>query len=253
MTPVTALALAEIKKLGCYLTNYLTDDPWNRSHGSSWFLGALSTYDHVFTTRRVNIAELQTLGLRHVSYLPFAWDPTLCPGKLYSESELESYRSEVVFVGGGDRDRVPYFVALIRAGFQIALYGNYWERFPETRSIARGMLPASDMPKAVAAGKVALCLVRRANRDGHCMRTFEVTAAGGCMLTEDTSEHRDILGREGDCVLYFISADEMVAKARWLLENDAERVRLATAARAHIRTSTNTYASRLRQILESVP
>lgn len=252
IAPLTVEALAGIKKLGCYCTNYLTDDPWNPSHRSRWFLRALSIYDHVFTTRRVNLTDLQALGVRRVSYLPFAWDPTLCPERKYSENELRDYTADIVFAGGGDLDRVPYFVALARAGFRVALYGSYWDRFAGTRNLARGRLPVSDLPKAIAGARIALCLVRRANRDGHCMRTFEVPAAGGCMLTEDTEEHREILGREGECVLYFRTTDEMIAKARWLLENDTERARLAFAVRAHIRTSSNTYANRVTRILEAV-
>jgi hypothetical protein len=126
----------------------------------------------------------------------FAWDPALCPGRNYSESELKDYSGDIVFVGGGDSDRVPYFAALVRAVFSVALYGTHWDRFAETRRLTRGQLPIAELPKGIPA-RIALCLVRRSNRDGHCMRTFEVPAVGGCMLKEDTEEHREILGREG--------------------------------------------------------
>ena len=249
IAPLTFEALAEISKLGVYCAVYLTDDPWSRFHRSKWFLRALSSYDHVFTTRRANVSDLQSLGVRRVSYLPFAWDPALFPERRYSESELQHYRSDIVFAGGGDANRVPYIAALARAGFEVALYGTYWERFVETRALTRGQLPISELPKAIAGSRIALCLVRHANRDGHCMRTFEVPAAGGCMLTEDTEEHREILGPDGECVLYFRQIDDMIVKARWLIENEAERARLATACRTRIRTDSNTYKQRLIRIL----
>ena len=252
IAPVTLGALAEINKLGIYCTAYLTDDPWSPFHKSKWFLQALSGYDHVFTSRRANIDDLQTLGIRRVSYLPFGWDPSLCPDLKYSETELQPYRADIVFAGGGDANRVPYFAALARAGFRVALYGTYWERFAETRDLTRGQLPITELPKAIAGARIALCLVRRANRDGHCMRTFEIPAAGGCMLTEDTEEHREILGRDGECVLYFRQIDEMIERARWLIEHGAERARLAAAARARIRTNSNTYKHRLTRILLAV-
>jgi spore maturation protein CgeB len=84
------------------------------------------------------------------------------------------------------------------------------------------------------------------------MRTFEVPAAGGCMLAEETEEHLEILGPDGECVLYFRTIDEMIVRARWLLGNHAERLRLASAARARIRTDSNTYKHRLARILEAV-
>ena len=252
IAPLTLEALAEIRKLGCYCANYLTDDPWNPSRRSRWFLRALRGYDHVFTTRRANISDLEAVGVRRVSYLAFAWDPILCPERKYSENELQDYRADIVFAGGGDADRVPYFAALARAGFRVALYGTYWDRFAETRPLTRGQLPIAELPKAIAGARIALCLVRRANRDGHCMRTFEVPAAGGCMLTEETEEHREILGPDGECVLYFRTIDEMIVRARWLLENQAERARLAAAARTRIRTDSNTYKHRLTRILAAV-
>ena len=53
------------------------------------------------------------------------------------------------------------------------------------------------------AAKVNLCLVRRAKRDGHVMRSFEIAAVGGCMLAQDTDEHREIFGPEGEAVRLF--------------------------------------------------
>jgi hypothetical protein len=47
------------------------------------------------------------------------------------------------------------------------------------------------------------CPVRRASRDGHIMRSFEIAAVGGCMLAQDIDEHREIFGSEGEAVVYF--------------------------------------------------
>jgi len=252
IAPLTAEALEEIGNLGCCRANYLTDDPWNPRLGSRWFSRALPHYDHVFTTRRANIDDLVAVGIHRVSYLAFGWDPSLFPDKSYSERDLGAYDADVMFAGDGDQDRVPYIAALTAAGLRVAVYGSYWERFAETRQIARGRIAVTDLPKAIMGARIALCLVRRGNRDGHCMRTFEVPAAGGCMLTENTEEHREIFGQEGERVLYFRTVDEMIAKAKWLLEDATERTRLAAAARAHIRTHSNTYEQRLISILDSI-
>ena len=142
-------ALEEIGSLGCLRAIYLTDDPWSPTQKAKWFISALPEYDFVFTTRRANLADLKGLGVRRVSYLPFAWDPVLCP-----DSPMEHYESgydpaEIVFAGGADSERVPYIEALAKAGFSIALYGTYWDRFrayakADARSIVRIRTPASD-------------------------------------------------------------------------------------------------------------
>jgi hypothetical protein len=249
LAPVTADALLQIRELGITCINYLTDDPWNPVFRSSWFLKALPQYDRVYTPRRANLDDLRAARCPQVEYLPFAYFPELHYPQKLPEEEWKGLTSDVLFVGGGDRDRVPLIVPLIRAGFDVALYGGYWERYRETRRHMRGHADPVTVRKATAAAKVTLCLVRRANRDGHVMRSYEAPAMGACMLTEDTAEHREILGPEGEAVVYFGGAGEMVDKLRGLLGHDGERRRLAEAARRRVVAGANTYLDRLLTIL----
>ena len=251
LAPIEAQALKEIGAVGVIRINYLTDDTWNPAHRAPWFMEALPLYNHVFSPRRANLEDLRKIGCPNVSYLPFAYAPEIhFPAPPATPEERAQFDADVVFAGGADRDRVPYIAALIRAGFKVGLYGSYWERFKETRKYTRGQADPQTLRKAISGAKVALCLVRRANRDGHVMRTFEVPAIGTCMLTEDTEEHREIFGEEGKAVLYFRTIDEMVEKLRWLLEHDEEKSRLARAAHYLIVNSKNTYKDRLITIYE---
>jgi spore maturation protein CgeB len=95
-------------------------------------------------------------------------------------------------------------------------------------------------------------MVRRANRDGHAMRTFELPASGACMLTEFTEEHCEIFGEEGRTVQYFRTIAEMVEKAAWLIGNAEERRRLARAAHDLITRGGHTYRDRLLTILNTL-
>ena len=78
------------------------------------------------------------------------------------------------------------------------------------------------------------------------MRSYEVPAMRGCLLTEDTAEHREILG---DTVLYFRDHASLVAEARRLLADASLRRQLADAAYARITGGGNTYADRLRDMM----
>ena len=253
IAPIEETTLRRLGKLGVRRINFLTDDPWNRAHYAPWFLKALPHYDHVFSPRRANLEDLRRAGCCNVTYMPFAY----APGVHFSDPPLTAEENrrlaaDVIFAGGADHDRLPWIRALIDAGFSIALYGGYWDRQSDTKRWDRGIAGTHEIRRAVAAARVALCLVRQANRDGHAMRTFELAAMGACILAEDTAEQREILGEDGKGVVYFRSCPEMIEKTRWLLEHDIERRRLRDCARERLSSGKNTYADRLIAMLEYV-
>jgi spore maturation protein CgeB len=250
IAPILAEHISALRSRGIQVLNFLTDDPWNPAHSAGWFFNALREYDVVFTPREANIGDLRKHGCRAVEYLPFAypeeWIQPVQPVLPVAED------ADIIFAGGADRDRVTWITPLISAGLRVELYGGYWGRYPGTRKCARGFITPRELCSAVARSKIALCLVRRANRDGHSMRSYELPAMKACMLVEHTSEHERMFGAEGQSVLYFRSPDEMVGKAKWLIERPEVRKRLREAVYALITQGTNTYTDRLRQILSPV-
>jgi len=250
IAPINRSALQEIGSLGIRRLNYLTDDPWNPAHRSAWFLNALPLYDHVFSTKSANLEDLRRQGVREVSYLPFAYAPEKhFPEPPTTLEEKSRFSSDILFFGGADQDRIPYMAAIIQADFHLALYGGYWKRFRATRAHAKGQADFSTLRKAVSGAKVNLCLVRRANRDGNSMRTFEIPAMGGCMLLEDTREHRELFGDEAKAVVYFRTLGEMIEKLRDLLGDDEKRRRLAEASHQLITQGKHAYIDRLQTML----
>ncbi len=249
LAPIDAATLEHIGQLGTTRLSFLTDDPWNPSVRATWFFDALPHYDHVFSPRRANLEDLSRHGCASVSYLPFGYDPELFFPQEPLASERAHYANELAFVGGADRDRVPYLAAAIGSGADVALYGGYWDRFPETRGNARGHADAETIRKSTSAASVSLCLVRRANRDGHVMRSIEIPAVGGCLLVEDTDEHRALFGPPGHMATYFHEIPDMLDQLGCLLSAKDERRRLAAAASRHIREGRHTYKDRLRTML----
>jgi spore maturation protein CgeB len=241
--PVSGEALEELRRRGITSLNFLTDDPWNRAQYAPWFLKVLPRYDTVFSPRRMNLEDLRALGCRVVSHLPFAYHPELhFPAEGASAAERAV---DVLFAGGADADRLPCVRALVKAGLNVALYGGYWDRHADLRPHA----DLATLRRITPAAKMVLCLVRRANRDGHAMRSFEAPAMGGCLLLEDTPEHRELFGADGEGVVFFRDTGEMVAKAKALLPRAEERARLAAAAHRRICSGGHTYADRLRTML----
>ena len=236
--------------MGVRRLNYLTDDPWNPDHRCRWFFDALLAYDRLFSVRRSNLEDLAKHGCRSVEYLPFGFDPDLFyPAGRDGLEKMDGPPLDVVFAGGADRDRVPYLKALIKAGFRVGLYGAYWDRYPETRNHTLGYATPATLRGVFGSAKVTLCLVRRSNRDGNSMRTFEAPAAGACVLAEETQEHREIFGQEGDAARFFKTPEEAVEKTRVLLANEADRLRMAKRSFEKITQGRHTYQDRLSAML----
>ena len=63
---------------------------------------------------------------------------------------------------------------------------------------------------------------------GGNMRLFEATGTGSCLLT-DNKANLDQLFEPGKEIIVYEDAEDCIKKAKWLLENDSERIKIAEA------------------------
>lgn len=247
IAPVRAAALRDLRRRECVTLHYSTDDPWSRNHSAAWHHRALVEYDIVFTPRRANEQQLRELGCRDVRYLPFGFDERLFPAE--PTSAPEKTRVQTLFVGGADAERAGFLRAFAAAGGNPVLVGGYWDRWSDLAPRWLGHCPPERVLALTKSAAINLILVRRSNRDGHTMRSIEAGAIGGCLLVEDTQEHRTIFGGDGACVRYFVSPQQAASLARNLLDDPAERERMARAVRDRILSEGHSYADRLRTMM----
>jgi spore maturation protein CgeB len=244
--PLERSHIERLRALGATIINYSTDDPWNPGMLAPWFLSTIPSYDVIFTARRANIDDFVRCGVRVVHYLPFAYDPQFHRPWAEGEPGSSANPSDILFVGGCDADRLPFMSALIDAGLNLALFGGYWNKHSKTRPYWRGFADQDTIRSASASARACLCLVRRANRDGNVMRTFEAAAIGGCILAEDTVDHRELFGQAAS---YFTTPLELVDAAQKLMTDAEVRRRLADQLRQRIAVGGHTYADRLAEML----
>ena len=84
------------------------------------------------------------------------------------------------------------------------------------------------------------------------MRSYEAAAIGGCILAEDTPDHRELFGADNVAAKYFSTADELVSGALELLGDDAQRVEMSAQLSERMAHRRDTYASRLATLLNAV-
>jgi hypothetical protein len=244
IAPLSAGAIRTLRNAGLRVVNWLTDDPWNPAHRAPWFTETISHYDAVFTPRSSIVDELRDAGARRVDLMPFAY----C-ARCHFAARKYHQRATVSFVGGADADRARYIRALVKDGIGVELYGGYWQRHRALRAAARGFVDSAGYRAVVAGSAVSLCLVREANRDAHVMRSYELPAMRACILAQDTADHRELYGPDGETVRYFTSRDDIASAARALLGDEAERQRLAVAVHSRVVRPEHSYYQRLASLL----
>ena len=252
ISPPGERVVSLIKSMNIKLINYLTDDPWQIGYTSKWFLETLPYYDYVFCTKTNLMIDINKLCPNKGVFLKFGFD-SLFYGANPRFNKKNVVAHQIFFAGGGDSDRVPIIKSLVNSGFNVKLNGSSWKKDPDIISCFNGHATPEQLAISTFNADISLILVRRANRDGHVMRSFEAAASAACMLVEDTMEHREIFGGDGECVVFFNCNEQMISRARWLLDHPEERVRLRHAVyRRIVLEGKNTYSDRLRTILETV-
>lgn len=238
------------RETGAQLVNFATDDPFNPANRTPDLVAAIPCYDLYLSTKRAIIPDLLAAGATRVEYLPFGYKPTEhFPEMPVNEEERRRFESDVAFIGAADADRVPLLERLaMLPGVRLALYGAGWERSPSLRLFARGFVYGRDYRLAATGAAINLGFVRRANRDGHAMRSFELPACGAFVLAEDTEEHRVIF--QGSEAVAFVPRDEALAACvrEWLAAPERRRAVAAEGLR-RITSGGHRYADRLRQII----
>jgi spore maturation protein CgeB len=245
--------LRDLRALGVRrLVYYSPDDivaPHNLSLPLKW---SFPLWDVVCTTKTFNVPELTALGVKRPFLIGKAFDPVLHQPMSPEEVGHDFEKFDVVFVGTFERERCESINALAAAGISIVIYGadkGNWQGQPLHPAITvRPSVFGTDYVKAWHTAKVALCFLRKINRDRITQRTMEIAAIGRPMVAERTDEHDShFLHREE--YLGFRDDEELVTHVRDLLASANRRQKLAAAARKRCLTSGYSTLDRARQMM----
>jgi hypothetical protein len=234
------------------LVYYSPDDIGARHNLSLPLKWSLPHWDIVCTTKTFNVPELRAMGARRPLLVGKAFDPVLHrpldPGTVGTDFE----RFDAVFIGAYERERCASINALAESGVSVVVYGaglGGWTASMLHPSIQlRPSVFDEDYVSAWHTGKVALCFLRKINRDRITQRTMEIAAIGRPMVAERTGEH-DQHFVDGEEYLGFASDAELVGQVHNLLNDDARRKHMGDAGRRRCLASGYSTRDRARQMI----
>lgn len=244
--------LKKIKSLNKgLLINFNPDNPFNPNKGASndFIRKSIPLYDCYFIWGKFLMPLLKNAGAKHVEYLPFAYDPELHYPVKISDEEKKIFGSDIAFIGSWDKER-EYWLSKI-TDYDLAIWGNAWEKlsiFSPLRKKWKGRaVIGEDFSKVCNASKIVLNLIRKQNENAHNMRTFEVPACKGFMLTTRTSE-QSVFFEEGKDMVCFETPDELIKKINEYLFKNEDRKK--TSEEAYKKVQPHVYMERAKAILD---
>lgn len=244
------------KSLGVPFVNHYPDhpycgtplDPRKPSTQRRNLLAVMREYTTVWIWEKGLVDRLCRDGVK-AEYLPFGVDPELFRPHLASDERCRDCGGahEVSFAGTFLPLRQRHLEAI--KGIAVGVWGAGWPGSwykGKSQHFAHRPTYGTSLSRIHAGSKVALNIVGDLNRPGHNMRTFEVPASGGVMLSRYTAEQNEIFP-ENIAAAYYRNPDELDDKIEQLLNDDALRERIRREA---IRLcAAHTYDERAAQVL----
>lgn len=256
-----------INAIGVVTVSYNNDDPfgtalhnnvpWQHHFLWFWYLRGLKYYQRNFFYRRLNVAEAKQRGALHADVLKPYFMPWQDRPVTLTEDEKKRFSCDVVFVGHYEPDdRVNHMRALVESGLSVKLFGGgYWtpKVLGDLYSYFAPIVKAEgdDYAKALCGAKVCLAFLSKLNRDTYTRRCFEIPACGRVMLAERTDDLLSMF-EENKEACFFSSTEELVAKAKWLIDNPEIADKIAQAGLRRVWADGHDVKSRAAEFIDAI-
>jgi spore maturation protein CgeB len=251
-TAFPAEILRELHRTGAALVQMNTDHPHiDPGLKDPTYLGAIGEYDLVVTFARLLVPVYYQMGARRVVRLPFAHDPSIHRKVSLDPRERDIFTSPTAYLGAWGYFQQSWLEPLLPCGIKV--FGGLWHHLPPGHPLAprvnlhRGW--GEEMAKVCAGASIIVSLIRAEHDCAHSMKTFEIPACGGFMVTNRTEEQLEFF-REDQGAVYFSTRAELLEKADYYLKNDGPREKIKNAGTAA--AAPHTYEARAKDLLSVI-
>lgn len=213
----------------------------------------LTEYDLFIGNSKGGVAELQTMGVKQVRFLPWAVDPDVIKPIPVGNQDIDAF-----FYGYGDEYRQNWMEAMLIDPSQrwpernISVRGSGFKlNMGQVKSIKN--VPFSRLRELCCRSKINLNIGRRAHATVYgssSMRPYELAALETCMVSNP------YLGLEewfepGKEMFLLSEPDEVTELYPWLWNNEPERRRVGQRARERV-LKEHTYQHRAKQLVQMI-
>jgi hypothetical protein len=247
---LSAQTIAELRRRANVPWTVLApDSPWERgiSISSRHIRDCIQVFDLYYIWSRSLVERLRREGCPRPVYHACAYDEELH----FPATDRDPGLSQTItLVGTYDARRAAVMTSI--ADLPVRIYGNGWNRIPPRSPLRDKVRPVAlgdDLRRAITSSLACLNILRPQNMDAHNMRTFEVPAMGGVMLTHRSAD-QEAFFPEGQASLMFGDTDELRDVIARLLAGkiDTEAIRQEALRRSR----GHSYVARAREMLDNI-
>ncbi|GAA3762680.1 CgeB family protein [Terriglobus aquaticus] len=250
--------LDAFRAMGIPTISYMIDNFFGPRRDPGWRLYAktIPLFDLHCTQRDANVPEYMAAGARDVIKIQTAFEPTIhFPAeKPYTDAQRDR---GVSFIGTAYDQRAETLTRLAREGLPVAISGGpqHWKPKLSAEEFAalyrEGELYRDQYRSAIWRSRINLSFLTHSNADEFVHKSFEIAACGGFLLAERSPGHTARFVEDEEAV-FFHGYDELLAKVRRYLPDEAARNRIALAGQRRAWTSGYDNDTQVRLILERV-
>lgn len=226
--------LERLRAMGIATVSYMIDNFFGPRRDPGWRLYAktIPFYDLHCTQRDTNMKSYREAGARDVIKIQTAFEPTLQfpSDPPYTDSQRNR---GVSFIGTSYDQRAQTMLRLHADGVPVVVSGGpqHW-RGPLGNMFdtlyREGELFRQQYREAIWRSKINLSFLTHSNQDEFVHKSFEIAACGGFLLAERSAGHLERFVEDEEAV-FFEGYDELLAKIRRYLPDEASRNRIALA------------------------
>lgn len=227
--------LVAIRSRGAFVLAWAADDTSRFDNYSRWWTGCV---DYFLTSNPAFVKKYERLGARAV-YVPCAASPELFQPSVTVRPPLY----DITFVGAPIANRVAAVAALREAGLHVRTFGRGWGP----------LLTLEDMAEVFRRSRINLNFsgsYADCSRKEIKGRVFEITMAGGFLLTENAPSLSDLYVPFEELVP-FDSVGDAVTLCRRYLADETGRLQVAAAGQARAAKS-HTWRARLEETFSKI-
>ena len=231
--------------------NIYTDNPFNFgsiSTSNQKVLNSIKFYDYfcVSFNKKLNF-RLKKLKANKIIYLPFGYDVT--KHKINKIVNKKSVENKINFVGSFDNYRKKYLNDL---NFRVDVFGPGWKNkhnLSGKLNINSEEISGSRLKKIISKYAISINLLRKQDKNSHNMRTFEIPAMGGLMLTNYSKEQDNFFKQNKECYMYKNKKD-LLKKINYIFSNPKKAYK--TRKNGFFKSNHYSYETRLKNLLSNL-